>query len=179
MPPDLPTDSVQFRAVNDRDLPTVADIIRRAWAPVADLVGMTPDKAPTFAAYVTAESLHSYLREREMTMFVMLLSGEIVACGAVSLDPEDPGVGVINRVAVRPELQGRGLGKGIVRFLENELIRRGAQTVRLGHVTANEPLHDFYTRLGYTTIDTRISDGWGIPITYKEKQLTPVPGGES
>lgn len=176
MPVDHKTDTLQFRAATDQDLPAVADVIRSAWAPVAELVGMTPEKAPSFAAYVTADSLRTYLRERAMTMFIMLVGDEIVACGALSLDPDEPNVGVLNRIAVRPELQGRGYGTAMVRFLEEELKRRGANTIRLGHVTANTPLHDFYHRMGYHTIGKRISDGWGIEITYKEKRLNGAPG---
>lgn len=176
MPVDHEIDSAQFRTATDQDLSVVADVIRSAWAPVAELVGMTPEKAPTFAAYVTADSLRTYLRERAMTMFVMLAGDEIVACGAVSLDPDEPNVGVLNRIAVRPELQGRGYGKAMVAFLEEELARRGAGTIRLGHVTANTFLHEFYHRMGYHTIGTRISDGWGIEITYKEKRLNGAPG---
>ena len=80
---------------------------------------------------------------------VALLPGregpEVVGC--VLFHPEGDGSGGrLYQMAVRPDLQGQGLGARLVRHLEAELRARGVRHV---HLHARASVVPFYERLGY------------------------------
>jgi GNAT superfamily N-acetyltransferase len=77
---------------------------------------------------------------------------------------------------VAPEFQGRGYGRALVEWLEARVVEAGLKTIRLGHVTAEEHLHAMYTRMGYRTVEVRLSPKWLVDITYMEKRLDGAGG---
>ncbi len=81
--------------------------------------------------------------------------GEIVASVMAGYEGRR---GWINYVAVRPELQRRGLGRKIVGEAERRLGLLGCPKVNLQVRTTNHPVIKFYERLGYS-IDEVVSMG--------------------
>ena len=76
---------------------------------------------------------------------VALSGGDVVGC--VLFHPEGDGTGGrLYQMAVRPELQGQGLGARLVRHLEGQLRARGVRHV---HLHARASVVPFYARLGY------------------------------
>lgn len=69
-----------------------------------------------------------------------------IATGRIVLEEDK---GKLERIAVRPAYRRRGIATAIVRFLEEEGLRRGARRFEL---TPHVHLEDFYSRLGYRTI---------------------------
>jgi ribosomal protein S18 acetylase RimI-like enzyme len=77
---------------------------------------------------------------------------------------------LIENVAVHPSAQGRGLGRVLMSFAEQEAARRGlTRTTLYTHevMTENQVL---YARLGYTEVERRAEDGYRR--IYMEKRLT-------
>ena len=67
---------------------------------------------------------------------------------------------VVNNVAVAPAHQGRGLGRALLAFAEDEARRRGLAEVRLHtHVAMADNLV-MYPRLGYTETGRATQDGF-------------------
>ena len=64
------------------------------------------------------------------------------------------GAGYIGMLAVDPALQGRGLGKQLMRFAEEELRRRGCTRVQLRIVSLRTELIEFYGKFGYRETGT-------------------------
>jgi ribosomal protein S18 acetylase RimI-like enzyme len=80
----------------------------------------------------------------------LIAYGEAVVCGCVMFHPESSSRGRLLQMAVAAQLQGRGLGRMLVRRLEGELERRGFDEVTLH---ARAPVVRFYERLGYAVYD--------------------------
>ena len=75
----------------------------------------------------------------------------------------------IENIAVHPDIQGRGLGRALMSFAEDEATRRGlARLALVTHevMTENQAI---YARLGYTEVDRRVEDGYRR--IYMEKDL--------
>ncbi len=70
-----------------------------------------------------------------------------------------PVVGVLTHVAVAPDAQGTGLGRGLVEAFVADARARGAHEIRLiAHVDTRAP--GFYRRLGWSSLGERAaSDG--------------------
>jgi ribosomal protein S18 acetylase RimI-like enzyme len=58
----------------------------------------------------------------------------------------------IHRLAVRPEYQGKGLGKQLLQFTENLARRQGNSSIRLDVYTGNLSAVSMYSRAGYQQV---------------------------
>lgn len=106
-----------------------------------------------------------YPHDRDSLHLVGVLEGRVVAC--VLFLPELPTSGRLLQMAVEPELQGRGLGRELVRALEAEVRRRGFEEVTL-HARADKV--PFYERLGYA-VEGEPFEEVGIPHRYMRRRL--------
>lgn len=90
---------------------------------------------------------------------VSVLEADGAIAGAVVLLPQD-GYLLLDNVAVAPGYQGRGLGRVLIAFAEQETLRLGLPEVRLyTHVvmTENQAL---YARLGFEETHRGVQDGY-------------------
>jgi len=93
-----------------------------------------------------------------------LLDG--VPCGAGRLVFREAGVACIQRMAVIDDVRGRGVGRALLTFLEQESRRRGATRLTLN---AQVRAQRFYEKSGYTASGGVHDDGTGIDHVSMEK----------
>ena len=89
-----------------------------------------------------------------------------VPCGAGRLIFTAPGVAKIERMAVIDDVRGRGVGRALLAFLEDEARRRGATRLTL---FAQVRARRFYDKAGYSAASGEFDDGTGIPHLRMEK----------
>jgi GNAT superfamily N-acetyltransferase len=89
-----------------------------------------------------------------------------VPCGAGRLIFTVPGVAKIERMAVIDGVRGRGVGRALLVFLEEEARRRGATRLTL---FAQVRARTFYEKAGYAAASREFDDGTGIPHLRMEK----------
>src|SRR5688572_24474649 len=82
--------------------------------------------------------------EDESMHLAALADGHVVAC--VMLTPTGPARGKLRQMAVDPSLQGTGLGRALVRHLEQALSSAGFDEIELH---ARDHAVGFYEKLGY------------------------------
>ena len=87
----------------------------------------------------------------------------------LTLYPRDDHLYVEN-IAVAPSAQGRGLGRALMEFAEQEAARRGLRRMALVTNEAMTENQVIYARLGYVEIERRTEDGYRR--VYMEKPLT-------
>jgi len=76
----------------------------------------------------------------------------------------------VENIAVDPSAQGRGLGRALMEFAEQEAARRGLSRMALITHEAMTENQAIYARLGYVEIERRSEDGYRR--IYMEKPLT-------
>ena len=69
--------------------------------------------------------------------------------GSVWLDPEEPGVWHLGMLTVRPDLQGRQLGRALLAEAESYAVRQGARRMQLTVINVRGTLIEWYERRGY------------------------------
>jgi len=89
-----------------------------------------------------------------------------VPCGAGRLIFIAPGVARIQRMAVIDDARGRGVGKALLAFLEDEARRRGATRLTLW---AQVQAQACYEKAGYAASGGEYDDGTGIAHVSMEK----------
>ncbi len=81
----------------------------------------------------------------------------------------------LHKLAVRPEQQGRGIGRWAVQQVERIAWEWDCQTVRFDAIARHVALIQFYRNLGYRTRGTQVVPDWrGLEweIMYLEKVIT-------
>jgi predicted GNAT family N-acyltransferase len=100
---------------------------------------------------------------RDAVHALALIDG--VPCGAGRIVFVEPGTAKIGRMAVIDDVRGRGVGRALLGFLEEEARRRGAKRLMLWAQVHARP---FYQKAGYTAAAEQFDDA-GIPHVAMEK----------
>lgn len=93
----------------------------------------------------SAESATDGLEQTSTNAYIAAENKEIIACGR--LQENENKTGQIRFMAVSDKYRGKGLGKQIVEFLEEEGIKTGLEFIQL---QARENAVKFYESCGYT-----------------------------
>ncbi|WP_433252106.1 GNAT family N-acetyltransferase [Streptosporangium sp. CA-135522] len=132
-----------IRLARPGDLPAVEMLVAEAYRPWADLIGVRPKPMDDdYTARVAAGQVH-------------LLEEEGIA-GLIVLVPED-GVLLVDNVAVAPARHGRGLGRRLLAFAEDQARTAGLGGLRLYTNALMKPNIALYERLGYEITERRRS----------------------
>lgn len=84
------------------------------------------------------------------------------AAGCVWCEPND-GYMYLGRLAVVPELRGRGIGNVLIDAVETRAREQGFARVRLGVRVALADMRAAYERRGYVFVETRTHEGFTEP----------------
>ena len=154
--PDTASGPPGLRRATAADLPAIKAIIDAAYAKY--LTRMDKRPAPMFRDYGPSVE--------DGTTWV---AGSPVMA-VLTLYPRGDHL-LVENIAVHPGAQGRGLGRALMGFAEQEAARRGFTRMALVTHEAMTENQAIYGRLGYTEVDRRAEDGYRR--IYMEK---PLPG---
>ena len=154
-PSDAAAAPFRLRRATAEDLPAIRAVIDAAYA--VYLTRMDKPPAPMFRDYGPSVQAGT----------TWVAGSPITA--VLTLYPRDDHLYVEN-IAVDPSAQGRGLGRALMEFAEQEAARRGLNRMALVTHEAMTENQAIYARLGYAEIERRSEDGYRR--TYMEKPLT-------
>jgi ribosomal protein S18 acetylase RimI-like enzyme len=155
-PPDAAAAPPELRRATTEDLPAIKAVIDAAYAMYLTRM----DKAPAPMSRDYGPSVEAGT--------TWVAGSPVIA--VLTLYPRADHLYVEN-IAVDPGAQGRGLGRALMEFAEQEAGRRGLRRMALvthESMTENQAI---YARLGYAEIERRTEDGFRR--IYMEK---PLPG---
>jgi GNAT superfamily N-acetyltransferase len=130
---------------------------------------------------IPIEMFREYARTKQV--FAVENDGALVGTFTIGFDPPEPyplerwsdathKAIYLNKLAVRPNLQQKGLGRWCMEEIERLAAARGCQALRFDALTRNAPLLDFYDHLGYRRagdmyVYDEINRGWDIVLYEK------------
>jgi len=85
----------------------------------------------------------------------------------------------VRRVAVAPELQGRGIGRALMAWAEDQAGSRGLSRVTVGVRLSLPGNLAFYRRLGYEVIAEHSHEGYDRPTWVLMDKGVPAPAARS
>jgi ribosomal protein S18 acetylase RimI-like enzyme len=154
--PDTASGPPSLRRATAADLPAIKAIIDAAYAKY--LTRMDKRPAPMFRDYgPSVEDGTTWVTGSPITAVLTLYTREDHL--------------LVENIAIHPDAQGRGLGRALMEFAEQEAARRGFTRMALVTHEAMTENQAIYGRLGYTEVDRRAEDGYRR--IYMEK---PLPG---
>ena len=153
--PDSTPGTPGLRRATPDDLPAIRALIDAAYARYLSRMDKPP--APMFRDYgPSVEAGTTWVTGSPLT-------------AVLTLYPRDDHMYVEN-IAVDPSAQGRGLGRALMEFAEQEAARRRLNRMVLVTHEAMTENQAIYARLGYVEIERRAEDGYRR--IYMEKPLT-------
>jgi len=160
---------IEIRIAGVNDAAVIARISREAFAEFAGRV-----HPPFRALAATPESVRQEMTKLRFVYGLALLDGTPV--GHLRYRPRD-GHLHISRLAVLPACRGRGIGRALMHWVEQEAHSLGVLHVRGEVRSVLLPLLRYYQSLGYEATGTRSLEGVPQCLTIIEKWLDGQPAG--
>jgi ribosomal protein S18 acetylase RimI-like enzyme len=146
-----------IRPARPTDADAIAACVAAAYAIYVTRMGKRP--GPMLDDYAKVIAHHR----------VFVLVGAEIAGVLVLIDQEDGGL-LLDNVAIHPDVQGKGLGRRLIAFAEDEARRQGHGALDLySHVTMTESIA-LYLTLGYEETERRVVRGYDR--VYMRKDLS-------
>lgn len=143
---------MEIREVDSTESGLVAAIVKAANIPVAEQFGLTRDNAPSHPSLCTPEWIRSGM-DRGERYFVCGAAQDTAGC--VAYESPEPGLAYLNRLAVLPGFQHRGVGRRLVEHVIYLANKDGKTRVSIGIIKAHKTLKNWYEALGFTVSGTK------------------------
>ena len=140
-------DAIRFRAADSRDIPALVELVTSAYRGDASRAGWTTEADLLDGERIDGERIQADLDRERSRIVITERGGELLACAHVM---EEDGTGYFGMFAVRPNLQGAGVGKLVM--LEAERVVRdewSLPAMRMTVIDVRDELIAFYERRGY------------------------------
>jgi ribosomal protein S18 acetylase RimI-like enzyme len=162
-----------FQAAHEDDIPVLRALAERIWrGSYAEMI------SPEQMEYMLGRMYSEETIRRELAEGVLWelvrLSGEPI--GFLSITFGTDGVAKLNKLYLLPELQGRGLGQGMLARVFAVAVERGAREVRLQVNKGNVRAQRVYERAGFRIAEAAVFDIGGGFVMDDFVMVRPLPG---
>lgn len=144
--------NVMIREAEPKDCDLLAEIIRHSFRDVAFRFSLTEDNCPKHPSNCTALWIEQDIL-RGVRYFI--LSADENPVGCVGIERAGGDVCYLERLAVLPEMRGRGFGVRLVQYALSQAASMGAGRVGIGIIAEHAELRQWYEKLGFVEIQTK------------------------
>ncbi|MFC9582460.1 GNAT family N-acetyltransferase [Streptomyces yangpuensis] len=139
--------ALSFRNAVEADVPELVALVESAYRGDASRAGWTTEADYLDGQRTDPDAVRAVIDSRDGVLLVVERAGELVACCHIEHRGDHAYFGMF---AVRPGLQGAGLGKEILAEAERRARDTwGAREMRMTVVNVREELIAYYVRRGY------------------------------
>ncbi|MFE0577266.1 GNAT family N-acetyltransferase [Streptomyces sp. NPDC058874] len=139
--------ALSFRSAVEADVPELVALVESAYRGDASRAGWTTEADYLDGQRTDPDGVRAVIESRDGVLLVVERAGELVACCHIEHRGDHAYFGMF---AVRPGLQGAGLGKEILAEAERRARETwGAGEMRMTVVNVREELIAYYVRRGY------------------------------
>ncbi len=139
--------ALDFRVADLDDVPTLIALVTSAYRGEASRVGWTSEAALIDGNRIDSELLRADILRPNSRVLIAERDGLPLACAHVA---SEDGAGYFGMFSVRPEFQGKGLGKTVLAEAERLVAETwGCPLMRMSVIDVREELIRWYERRGY------------------------------
>ncbi|HET7269060.1 MAG TPA: GNAT family N-acetyltransferase [Oleiagrimonas sp.] len=150
-----------FRAATAADIPALVALVQSAYRGDASRVGWTTEADLLDGQRIDADGVAADIARADSRVLLAERSGDLLACAHVEKQGDD---GYFGMFAVRPALQGAGLGKAML--AEGERVVRDqwqCSRMRMSVIDVRDELIAWYERHGFRRTGTYRPFPYGDP----------------
>lgn len=137
-------EQIVIRPMEEQQAAEVSALIGRVLIEV-NIRDYTREALQEFVDYYSPEQVAAIPKNGGHS-YVAMLGEELLGCGSMVPSEEKPGESIIQALYVRPDWEGKGVGRLLMEALEADPLFREASRVA---VSASITAHEFYLKLGY------------------------------
>lgn len=183
------------------DFVPLAELLNRAFAPVAEAFGLTRENSPNHNAFITGSELKAQLTgNREFYLWTeqeqeqeqeqahaqeeanekeekkrarIQGSGQELPVGFIAIErsASAPGTFYIEKVAVRPRYRHAGVGRRLMEFATERIAALGGKRISIGLIDSHNVLKSWYADQGYVQTAVRNFAHLPFEVCLMEKKL--------
>jgi GNAT superfamily N-acetyltransferase len=154
-----------IRLLQEKDIEKTVEIIQKNLLKVNSKV-YPPDVIDFMCKYYNLEDFSEkindftdlFIAESENGLGGKSNIKQIIGVGGWQINPEDPKEGIIRCMFVEPELHGIGIGLKLLEVIEKHVKSHITKLTLEASLNAVK----FYTKLGYTAIETKDQGNFGV-----------------
>lgn len=159
-----PGERLSFRHASLADVDAVVALVESAYRGAASRAGWTTEADLLDGQRTDAGQVSDIVRATESVVLLAEHDGTVVACCELKHWERD--VAYFGMFAVRPGLQGRGVGRALIREAERRAVERWrATSMRMTVIRQRTDLIAWYERLGYA------ATGETFPFPYGDRRF--------
>ena len=133
-----------------KDCKIISNILNKAFLTFAQEFGFTKDNAPNHLAFINSDGVEAFLNNG-LKMYGYKIDSKIIGCAGYSYCGDQ--IYQIERLATLPEHRNKGVGKKLMRFLENVIKNNGGKVIEIRVTDSNFTLREWYKNLGFKEIN--------------------------
>jgi GNAT superfamily N-acetyltransferase len=138
--------------LKNNELENSAGVIQASFLTVAREFDLTPENAPTNAAFIKYADLLK-MRDRDIAMFGLFEDESQI--GFVAIERAEEGLFYLEKLAVLPDYRHRGYGRAIVDFVVEYVQRAGGSKISIGIIDHHDVLKKWYQSCGFVITGTK------------------------
>ena len=128
------------------DSDIITNILNNAFLAFAQEYNFTKENAPNHLAFIDSNSIKNWINNG-LKMYGFKSEEKIVGCVGYSYHKDK--IYLIQRLATLPEYRNLGIGKKLMKFIENKIKDIGGNIVEIHVTDKNTVLRGWYKRQGY------------------------------
>ncbi|GAB2885613.1 GNAT family N-acetyltransferase [Streptomyces mayteni] len=144
---------LKFRPAGEADVPALVALVESAYRGDASRAGWTTEADLLDGQRTDPEGVRAVITAPGSQLLAVLRDDDLVACCHLErrVDPSGLVAGYFGMFAVRPGLQGGGVGRQVLAEAERRAAAEwGAREMRMRVISARDELIAWYERRGYT-----------------------------
>jgi ribosomal protein S18 acetylase RimI-like enzyme len=131
------------------DSKTIAYILNRAFMDFAKEFNFTKENATNHLAFINSDGIEVWL-DKGLRMYGYKMDDKIIGCAGYSYYNDQ--VYLIERLATLPEYRNLGIGKKIMKFIEDKIKINNGKIAEVHVTDSNIVLREWYKKQGYVEI---------------------------
>jgi diamine N-acetyltransferase len=131
------------------DSKIIAVILNKAFLDFAKEFNFTKENAPNHLAFINSDGVEAWLK-KGLKMYGYKIDDKIIGCAGYSYNKDQ--IYLMERLATLPEYRNLGVGKKIIRFIEDKIKNIGGRIVEIHVTDKNIVLREWYKKQGYMEI---------------------------
>jgi len=139
--------SLTFRHATEADIPALIELVTSAYRGEASRAGWTTEADILDGQRIDAQGIKDELIRPRSSIILAEENQQLLACCHIA---DEKGRGYFGMFAVRPNQQGKGIGKHLMRYAENYVLKQWQlPTLQMSVIDCRSELIAFYERRGY------------------------------
>lgn len=164
---------LQYRKADTNDIPLIQDLTLKIWPGTYSAILSREQIDYMLEMMYSTSSLERQIHELKHNFIIGYEKDEPVAFASYSPSEKERGVYRLHKIYILSSMQGKGIGKEMIRYTINDILPSGAQILEL-NVNRHNNAKSFYEKLGfsiYRTEDKDIGNGYFMNDYVMRKQL--------